>query len=277
MNHTASTWAELMDLLYADTWDPGLRRHRPKYAFRGAHTIRYQLRPSLTHIGEHYPEVEDLLVSDFRQYARYDFPRGPSLWNWLTLGQHHGLPTRLLDWTYSPYVALHFATADLGPRPPSDDAVVWCVNYKETNALAPAALRDKLEERRKDVFSAESLDEVAATLTAFDALADRPFVVFMEPPSLDDRIVNQVALFSIMSHPADTSRTCPLELDDWLEEQERARPADAVPLYRKIRIPAGLKWEIRDKLDQANVTERVLFPGLDGLSAWLKRHYTRRA
>ena len=48
-------------------------------------------------------------------------------------------------------------------------------------------------------------------------------------------------------------------------------------ICRKVVIPAAIKWEVRDKLDQCNITERVLFPGLDGLSRWLHRHYSSKS
>jgi hypothetical protein len=106
------------------------------------------------------------------------------------------------------------------------------------------------------------LGSVAKTLREFDALSDQHFVIFMDPPSLDARIVNQFALFSLMSGAA-------ISMDDWVQSNQE--------LVRRIVIPASLKWEIRDKLDQANITERVLFPGLDGLSRWLKRYYSVRS
>jgi hypothetical protein len=105
------------------------------------------------------------------------------------------------------------------------------------------------------------LSRVAQTLAEFDRLADEPFCVFLDPPSLDERIVNQFAAFSMLSSPTAI-------LNEWL--------IDKPELYRRIVIPAELKWEIRDKLDQMNITERMLFPGLDGLSQYLKRYYSPR-
>lgn len=74
-------------------------------------------------------------------------------------------------------------------------------------------------------------------------------------------IVNQYALFSLMSDAQSG-------FEAWLRNHQ--------DYYRKIILPSELKWEVRDKLDQANITERVLFPGLDGLSNWLRRQYTSR-
>jgi hypothetical protein len=141
------------------------------------------------------------------------------------------------------------------------DGVIWAVNYVEAHKYLPEALRAALCGEGSDVFTVEMISRVARSLPEFDALSPARFVLFFEPPSIDDRIVNQFALFSVISDAK-------VALDDWLAERPH--------LYRRFIIPADLKWEIRDKLDQANVNERVLFPGLDGLSSWMKRQYTPR-
>jgi hypothetical protein len=219
----------------------------------------YDLNTSLIRLAGTTERLENHLLRNFRKYSRRDAVPDDSIWNWLALAQHHGLPTRLLDFTYSPFVAMHFATESIDSF--NVDGVIWCVEFEKTNQLIPEKLKAMLYEEGSDAFTVEMLRRVAGTLGDFDKLWSDEFVIFFEPPSLDDRIVNQFALFSMMSSP--TAR-----LDHWLCEHP--------DLYRRIIIPAELKWEVRDKLDQANITERVLFPGLDGLCSWLRRYYTPR-
>ena len=253
------TWNELTELLYAESWQSRLGRFRSRFAFRGMQHADARLNTTLSRLGGPFARQEGHLLRNFRKYARDAVPCD-SVWNWLSLAKHHGLPTRLLDWTFSPFVALHFATFDVEYY--GDDGVVWLIDYVGAHQLMPARLRKLLRDEQADVFTAEMLDRAARTLPALDRLAGRkPFVVFLEPPSLDDRIVNQFALFSLMSSPT-------AQFGDWLADHPR--------LARRIIIPSKLKWEIRDKLDQANVTERVLFPGLDGLCRWLTRYYSPR-
>jgi hypothetical protein len=254
------SWIELQEMLFEESWQESLGRFRSNFAFRGRARASERLETSLLRLGGDPGALEGQLIRNFRKYAnRNDVPYD-STWNWLALAQHHGLPTRLLDWTYSPYVALHFATTTL---PSYDvDGVVWAIDYVRAHELLPTALREVLEAEGANVFTAEMLDRVAQRRAELDLLAeDDDFVLFMEPPSLDQRIVAQYALFSLMSG-ADAS------LDEWCEQHGE--------LVRRLVIPSALKWEVRDKLDQANVTERVLFPGLDGLSSWLRRYYLPR-
>jgi hypothetical protein len=254
-----SSWQELTELVYEGSWNPSLNRHRSTLAFRGMSDAGDDLRTGLVRLGEGPGRIEGHLLRNFTKYAQLAPVPGGTVWNWLAVAQHHGLPTRLLDWTHSPFVAMHFATDELARY--DRDAVIWSIDYGQTNALLPEVLQEQLAREGSFIFTADMLSRVAGTLAEFDELGRGEFLLFFEPPSLDARIINQFALFSLLSSPR-------ARLDEWVSRHPE--------VARRVIVPAELKWEIRDKLDQANINERVLFPGLEGLSRWLKRYYMPR-
>src|SRR5436190_15976607 len=191
-------WNELHQQLFADSWNEELGLHRSNYAFRGRPLAGDQLTTSLARLGGNTEAIERPLLRHFRKYAARDAVPVDSTWNWLALAQHHGLPTRLLDWTYSPYVALHFATARATAF--EQDGAVWMVDYVRAHELVPRKLREQLEREAANVFTTEMIAAVAGDFGELDRLGD-DFVVFVEPPSFDERIVNQYALFSLTSQP----------------------------------------------------------------------------
>ena len=254
---TVNSWRELDEGIA----DPGIGVHAHRVhstlVFRGLARSSYSNVSSLARLSGEYPKLERHLIRNFRKYAHREAP-GPTTWDWLSLAQHHGLPTRLLDWTFSPFVALHFATASW----PDEEALLLAVDAEGAHALLPDSLRESLERESALVFTSSMLADQAADLDEFNEIGrgvDDPFVLFFEPPSLDERIVNQAAVLSAMSDPT-------FQMEDWFE----AHP----DLWCAWRIPPDVKAEVRERLDQANVNERVLLPDLDGLAAWLRRYYS---
>ncbi|PXY02828.1 FRG domain-containing protein [Marinifilum breve] len=251
-----TSWSELQEVLFTDSYNDKINRVRSPYIYRGLSSFDYELKTSLIRLKGPYEELEFHLLRNFKKYSFRPDINNKSDWEWLALAQHHGLPTRLLDWTYSPYVALHFATAEIEKY--HQDGVIWALNYENLKNYLPENLQCKLNQIGSNSFTIEMLHELYQDLRELSK-EKSDFVVAFEPPSLDDRIVNQYGIFTFMSHSKSI-------LNTWL--------MDKPELYFRIRIPAAMKWEIRDKLDQVNINERVLFPGMDGLSKWLTRHYS---
>jgi len=255
------SWADLCERVYKGSWQKDILRFRSDYAFRGMSNKNYRLVTSFARSCGELTRLECHLLRNFRKYARLDdVDISDSHWRWLTLAAHHGLPTRLIDWTYSPFVAMHFATCETNKY--DVDGVIWEVDFVKANRLLPESLVNQLTAANANAFRVGMLERVLPDVRCFDKLSSEVLVAFFEPPLIDQRIENQFALLSFMSSPN-------ASLEDWLTEHPG--------LFRRLIIPKELKWEIRDKLDQAHITERRLFPGLDGLASWLRRHYQPRS
>ena len=214
--------------------------------FRGLSNSSYHLETSLARNGG-----DELSI--LRNFSKYAALEGASIWKQMVIGQHHGLPTRLLDWSHSPLVALYFATNERNPEDiHKHDCAVWQIKAQEVNSLLPIRYKAMLH---KDAlfFTLKQLKNKHIKLRQID---EDQAVILLEPPAIDARIINQFSFFSVVPHS--------LNMETFLESTSNTI---------KYIISKHIRHEIRNMLDKLNISERTMLLGLDGMCMQLNRFY----
>jgi hypothetical protein len=148
------------------------------------------------------------------------------------LAQHFGVPTRLLDWSHDPFVALFFAVQD------------W---QRDCDAAIFMVLPDA-HHRPEDVRSLGPHKVISIT-----------------PPAIDRRIPAQKSVFTFHPYGDPHGPFVPLDMRDEIGNQITTKNNELTRGFAKIVIPKRLKRHLFHNLLQAGIDRRNLFPGLDGV------------
>ena len=252
---------ELMPLLSEQEYRPALKRHRSSYLYRGMPDVTFRMQTSLSRCCKQLQRtLEPAILNYFAKYAVNEDPSvAQSVWNRMITGQHNGLPTRLLDWSHSALVALHFAMTEQNLADmDAHDCVVWRIDMQEMINHLPEKYRLAVGKAQTTLFSVDMLRSITESLDQYDEDMGDHSMVIIEPPSTSTRIVTQYSHFSVVPMGLPDIETF---LDDHTQNTV------------KYVIDRQLRWRVRDMLDQLNISERLFYPGLDGLSKWIARHY----
>jgi hypothetical protein len=160
---------------------------------------------------------------------------------WWALMQHHGAPTRLLDWTVSPYVAAYFAAQQDGAKRPG---AVWC--------FCSSKLQRTFERRHGPLPSFASNEAPGWYENKLQELREEQIVIPLTfSHASSQRIVAQQGRFT-MCFKIHQKHDC------IIEQVEKTH-------NRKLLIPHNMKPEFLLRLREMNITGSALFPGADGL------------
>jgi hypothetical protein len=241
-------------------WDRRWRRlHAPAW-FRGHGDFRAGLRPlryrrpyaSLTWAAERSMFLE------FTTQAVGLLPQRPAdLWEWLSVAQHHGLPTRLLDWSEGALLALFFA---LREQHESRDVALWMLNPQWLNQAAGfgasvivPAVRERGEPREA---IDDALDDYLRPLVSGEP-PKRELPLAIRPFHVTRRLTAQRGTFVVFGKDEG--------IFERLGAGELAEHGDAAAL-QLIHVPRRSVAKMRDELIVAGVSESMVFPDLAGLA-----------
>jgi hypothetical protein len=232
------SWDDFLDIVTDSTY--------MNWAFRGQRNdapLHTSIARYFQNFGIHreaWPGQEERVLRIFKRKAHVFLKSAPAPeddFQWLALMQHHGAPTRLLDFSWSPYVAAFFALERA-----TGDSAIWAINPRRVETSKPKKV-GKMDPR------------IPGNFAKFFLSGNMPFIWLGEPDTMNQRLIAQSGTFAL-----------PGVLDRPLEEilSEGQQAGDVMAKFilpsRKIR-EVGMR-----ELYRMNLTWATLFPDLDGLA-----------
>ena len=218
--------------------------------FRGHSSTDWELCPSALRYESESLRVKALhSIRDFRRLQEYRLTKSPSSteqFKWLQLAQHYGLPTRLLDWTQSPTIALYFACQDL-----DSDGAVYAMNPRELNRLSIP--------RSGDVVDPDEHEDI---LLPYFKLGGQKSsrgrkTIAVQPTWNSDRIILQQGMFTL--HGTRFSL-----------DKSQAPSLVGIPILKQH------KKTIMHQLERIGVAEMFIFPEPEHVCNYLKQKIDTR-
>lgn len=183
------------------------------------------------------------------------FPRDLSKLEMLALMRHHGAPTRLVDFTYSFFVALFFAIENLQGNSP----LIWAID----SLWLQNRVRDYLGVEESRFMPGKIENDFTKYFLREDDISFKPLVYQVTPNFLNPRISVQQGTF-----------LCPSDIRSSFQQNftELTRNDDKLDdIIRLLRISPSLRVDILKRLYRMNITNASLFPGIDGFAKSLEQ------
>ena len=260
-----NSWKDLISFFEKFNWSANYDRD---WIFRGESDIKYSLSPSLERLFSDnlgsMGQIEKTSLSHFKRRYRGNFKPENSL-EWLSLLQHYGAPTRLLDFSYSWYIALFFAVESLSDT----DASLWCVNL---NKLRKNIKIDGLCIQATHSIAFNTYEKKVCSFID-DYTKGTKVVIPVEPHLLNERIHQQQGLFlisgswdtkfeDILFTTLDTKKEdCQSKSLDYITHTK----VDEVKIFKLI-INKNIKKDIVAELFKMNISRETLYQGVEGFA-----------